>query len=518
VAGVPGAATGHPSAGYGYGGGHTTVHHVAPAVGPAPGAYGGTPGPAPVPINVDRRIGATPAANKAQIRSEAAREHSRLATFCTPLDDVGLITALCQSCGISCCQSPPSGGERTLTIKSEFGTGTLLYFRYVQFLIMINTVLAAMAAAQYALAASTGSGLDPTGVYTGVARYFVAAFPTGSRTAWFAFGALQVLLAIAAGPCFWLIGSRYAQRWKGENRVDESMGSTDDPIPENASIGEGSRAVRRTVSIVVFLGIVVGQAFLMLWLHRVLSSTGDSTTAIIISFVIPSLNVVWKIVSKKLTGLEAHRTKSAASEWDTIKVFVVKVANILTLYAVKAIVAAEAGRDPAADSASCPSADSTVDCRCPLGGMAYQFFWLLVSDVTFGLLMEIALPAATLCATRRLGFGKGKGDRELRPEFELSEEFVQLLYRQLMIYLGSSVLPLAPVIGLVATVLSLWLDKYRLVTVCQKPDIKQRPVRPSVLMACHILVALAAVVSYPNGIAVIFSGAGINGVCRFWAD
>jgi hypothetical protein len=451
---------------------------------------------------------------------EARFEHRRMADFSTPLDTVGFVRAVAEGAGWSCCcfgsRDESSDSGMMTTIKSEFGTGTLLYFRYVQFLVFLNGLLSLFAIGEYAAVDSLPEKLNPTGAYSSVDQFFTAAFPPSARDIWYGFGAIQLLLALLAGPCFWWVGSRYQNRWRGADRVDESASTDRDYIEENRFVTEGSRAARKTVSVVIFSGIIVGQAFLMLWLHRVLADTTDSITALIVAAIIPGLNGVWKAVSKFLTKIEAHPTRSQATEWDTGKVFLVKVINILTLYGVKAAVATERGASATGELAACPRPGVDIDCRCPLAGMGWQFFWLFVSDLTMSSFLEMFIPVVTLCATRRLGCGKNKGDEESRPEFDLSEEFVQLLYRQLLVYLGAVVLPFTPLMGTIGALIALTMDKYRLVAVCRKPRDKQRPVRPALLMACHIIVAIAAIVSYPNGLAFLFAGYNIQNVCSFW--
>jgi hypothetical protein len=77
--------------------------------------------------------------------------------------------------------------------------------------------------------------------------------------------------------------------------------------------------------------------------------------------------------------------------------------------------------------------------------------------------------------------------------------------------------PLIGTLGLAANVLEFWLDKFRLVTICQTPVIKENPVRGILMLGSHILVALTAILAFPNGAAWIFAGTGVKNNCHFFS-
>jgi hypothetical protein len=64
--------------------------------------------------------------------------------------------------------------------------------------------------------------------------------------------------------------------------------------------------------------------------------------------------------------------------------------------------------------------------------------------------------------------GKGSND-SVRPEFDLAEEYLELIYRQFIIYLAFAIVPLVPVLGLLANIVEYRVDKYRLLRICQQP-------------------------------------------------
>jgi hypothetical protein len=64
---------------------------------------------------------------------------------------------------------------------------------------------------------------------------------------------------------------------------------------------------------------------------------------------------------------------SVRSEWDFGKLMALKLANVFVLYIVKKVVQRRADQH----------CDSSLEiCRCPLSSMGYQFFYLMVTDMT----------------------------------------------------------------------------------------------------------------------------------------
>jgi len=86
------------------------------------------------------------------------------------------------------------------------------------------------------------------------------------------------------------------------------------------------------------------------------------------------------------------------------------------------------------------------------------------------------------------------------------------------VYLGVSVFPLMPIMAVAASVIEYWLDKYKLVALSIKPRELPEPVRPELVLGAHIIIALVATFSFPNGTVLILAGfAGIGHNCAFFA-
>jgi hypothetical protein len=71
----------------------------------------------------------------------------------------------------------------------------------------------------------------------------------------------------------------------------------------------------------------------------------------------------------------------ACSNWDFGKILLLKLANIVVIYVIKERVTTTS--EVACDELANP------DCNCPLKAAGYQFFFLLLSDMTIGNIIEL---------------------------------------------------------------------------------------------------------------------------------
>lgn len=139
-------------------------------------------------------------------------------------------------------------------------------------------------------------------------------------------------------------------------------------------------------------------------------------------------------------------------------------------------------------------------------------------EITIGNFAQVLLPWAMMKYKKRSAIKSGYGDEYIKSQFDLTDEFTEVLYRQFIIYLGTLVFPLLPLIGATSYVLEYWVDKYRLIYLCRKPMNKPSPVRARVLFVLHLLVAIFALFSFPNGMVFMFMGFDLDGDCLFWGS
>eukprot|EP00163_Fabomonas_tropica_P017762 TRINITY_DN3150_c0_g2_i10.p1 TRINITY_DN3150_c0_g2~~TRINITY_DN3150_c0_g2_i10.p1 ORF type:complete len:209 (-),score=40.93 TRINITY_DN3150_c0_g2_i10:423-1049(-) len=191
---------------------------------------------------------------------------------------------------------------------------------------------------------------------------------------------------------------------------------------------------------------------------------------------------MWKQVCTRLTRFECHRTWSSFRKHNTIKFFAFKICNVLVLYVAKRL-ATEVDRE-----------------KCVTTEIGQQFLFLILLDVIVFNVIEFIAPQISA----RIWHDDSKGDEANKPEFDLSEEYLELLSRQFIIYMGMSTFPLITLIGVLAMILEIYLDKARLIKVCQTPRIRKHSLRHFITFFLMI-TAIAALASWPNGTGFILS-------------
>lgn len=395
----------------------------------------------------------------------------------------------------SCCGSLEA-------VKHDYGRGIWMYFKYIQYLTGLNAVMAVPALVTFVAAAPN---LD-TQSYSGLSLLFIDAYPTSVRPLWIAMTVLLAVFGFGLGPGYNKFQQKLTAAWRGENRMEE-IAYNDDDIIENRAVTAAQRRRRQHISIGVFVLVLVLQGVLTYYLQLALSAANSQVTGLILAVLFRGLNLLWKQLSKWMTVFERHRTKRSYTEWDTFKVFTLKLANVLVLYVTKEIIRVQKLHD---------DSDVSRQVRCGVDAQAYQFFYFILMDITIGNLSEIVMPFLNMMRRKAKSKDSGTGSEADKQVFDLAEEFTEVLYRQFVVLLGAQVFPLITIMAVVSFALEFWLDKMRLIYICRKSLIKPDPVRPKLMLYCHVVIALAAILSWPNGMAFIFARLGRDSSCNFF--
>jgi len=400
-------------------------------------------------------------------------------------------------------------------LGKRFGVGIYLYFDYMVFLMLTNVVLLVLGVISFAIHAKEDSwdGLtNPPYQYGKFAFFFYDA------TIWHNAKKPWLWINIAAAICWFLFGPIYSVRIRRyfkkralENEVDigeinlDDYIDVEDYIKENEHISHQGRICRIAIGYIIFV-IVLAISSIATFFLVVLSTSKRvqalDTSSVLVSAIIAvfmtAVNMVWERVCVMLTKLEGHATWTKFRQHNTLKFFLFKMLNVLTMYASRILV-----------PRICPHIPSVREfcnnAACLTSTVGVQLLFLLVFDLTAKNAWEIFSGWAKTRITKRKGMtGKGSND-SVRPEFDLAEEYLELIYRQFIIYLAFAIIPLVPILGLLANVVEYRVDKYRLLRICQQPRGLQGSMR-NFLTFFLFATAAVALASPPYGMAFVLSG------------
>jgi len=326
--------------------------------------------------------------------------------------------------------------------------------------------------------------------YKGITVLFLGAYPTSAVKAWRGTSVTIILV-------FFFL-SLWGHRWykaKIDVRQDHDV-AIDDSIPENSQVTFKTKYYHRIISICL-CGVMCFVQGVVVWgIEKGLGAKTGEVASVAISVLTTVAHMIWTAGVNFLTEFEKHDSLTGKRNWGFSKLLLLKLTNVVVIYFVKQLVlqnTINAGTD---------------ECTCPLRQMGYQFFYLLVSDMTVGNIGGVLTARfgwkVRMCLNRFKDVKQG--DNALKDEFDVAQEHVGLLYRQFLILLGTFVFPLLTLFAVFANLLDLYFDKLRLVKYCKRPLRQERPLSSKTVLTYHMLIVLLCVLMPPNGLIWILRG------------
>lgn len=144
--------------------------------------------------------------------------------------------------------------------------------------------------------------------------------------------------------------------------------------------------------------------------------------------------------------------------------------------------------------------DST---KCMLSQYGYKYLIFVCTDLTVSNILEIGIPYIKMKYEQRK---QQNANLDLRPEFQVEEEYLELIYRQYIIYNAMIYFPMATLFNLIISLVEVFVDKFRLLNICKLPQEKHNIANSTTkwyqLMLTSALVCIAGVAALSQGIWV----------------
>lgn len=248
--------------------------------------------------------------------------------------------------------------------------------------------------------------------------------------------------------------------WENDsmNVLPEEMGF----VERNLRTRPLSRVVRRAASHVLFLvalaaAVAVQAAVVFRKVASVdlaeyipdaslgvASFTSISVWDFLVMLVNNVLDFLGRSVAGWLTHLEAHKRRITHSRHKTVKLFVFKFVVVNTMYITQKLVYVARGY---------------YTSECPMRAVASKFLVFMVMNLTVGNLSNWLVPLVLHRRVRRAQ----RRSRPYKPvQFDIAFEYMELFYRQYVMYLGMTVFPAIVPIAIAINLLEYASDKYRL--------------------------------------------------------
>eukprot|EP01027_Heterolobosea_sp_BB2_P009681 GEZU01014267.1.p1 GENE.GEZU01014267.1~~GEZU01014267.1.p1 ORF type:complete len:676 (-),score=124.83 GEZU01014267.1:97-2124(-) len=370
-------------------------------------------------------------------------------------------------------------------IYNYYGQGIWLYFDFIKAIIILNFLLFVIQGIFFVIHIAKNHLAIREMISEG--RYkdtfslvlFSGNFMPNMKNLWIIVNTFCIAAMFLFGPIYWgrvtlLFNKRQELDTEGHIRSDADL------IEANQDVGRIKKAFLFvfTYSIFIFLILVQGTVIGILSFIQYRSDLIPSMAhldlenkdkvafyalSVAISIAVSATNVVWAKICGKLTNIEKHRTWTGFRKHNAFKLIMFKIINVFTMGVVKGML---------------------ID-SCALSVFGMQYFILIIVDLFAFNAIEIATPLFQLKVLPRIhaffarvwpSAGsciklkiKIEDLKDSQPEFDLTTEYLELIYRQYVIFCALPVFPLITFISFIGSIVEYVLDKFRLTHLCKRP-------------------------------------------------
>mmetsp|Transcript_5565 Transcript_5565/g.20936 ORF Transcript_5565/g.20936 Transcript_5565/m.20936 type:complete len:614 (-) Transcript_5565:3850-5691(-) len=393
-------------------------------------------------------------------------------------------------------------------IEKVYGLSMFLYFDFIRFIILLNVVLTLLQMANYVIhwIVDVQNQIARGDSFFGWMYFIISSSHySNAQTSVSFFSSLwlwrgtniaAILITFVVGPVYFLYASIIFRMRKVKDTENFSRHTRLDIIKENMNTGFFGRLGRRIlvytfilVMLIIQFGVVFGLTRVQVALSNISSNSGDEVqdavtfitntgASVLISFFVVVLNILFRFIGTSLTRFEKYKTYTGFKQSNLIKLLLFKVLNVFVVGVAKTV-----------DTGS----------QCPLSLIGQQYLILMLIDVLLMNVLDVAKPIlnrmfwcclSTVCNKERKS--KRNSDAELKPEFNITEEYVELIYREYLIYLSTPAFPLAPLLGLVGGFAELFVDRVKLMRFCRKPPIANASMKSTLSFFLLFIAVFAA--------------------------
>jgi len=222
---------------------------------------------------------------------------------------------------------------------------------------------------------------------------------------------------------------------------------------------------------------------------------------IIIALVTVIINALMEKALEGLTKFEGHFTFTALKKHFILKSFIFKISNVSIVFFIRWLIQNHSSVLIGSPLYSFIATESLqkLEKVCGLSRDADQFFSILILEYIIVRFLSIFTPWMKLKMYKCCHPGDVRSTSDVgRPEFDVAEEYLDLLYRQFIIYMAIPIFPAVTFVALVANFLDYPLDKLKLLRISKTPPHLSGSMRSYVVFFMTVTAVLSIII-FPQG-------------------
>ncbi|KAI9219068.1 hypothetical protein BC828DRAFT_386993 [Blastocladiella britannica] len=366
-------------------------------------------------------------------------------------------------------------------LGDRYGIGIECYFAFARFLVMVNMglFLASMITMipRWFSWPTVGSSFFDT--------LFVISFAKELSSSWKGAVIVSMMLYFVIPALYYVSNRVHLRKAKAAGRLKHETDyvvTVVVDIPENKLIPAYQIMARRSVSLLIYAGLVVAVYYGTAGLQNLSNKSratehagGFAGVDLVrlsdwgISALMVCMNLASSKLCRLLTGFEKYRTINETLSWTISKIFLFRGVTQIAFF--QAVYYTDAG-------------------QC---GGGVKFATLLFTDLLLGNAMELLQP---YLQGKLLAWQHRKNqasDEANLADFDIAVEYTGLFFRQYLVYMSVAHVPALALLGAVCTGAKYWVDKYKLLRHSRRPTVMNRPLGREIT-AVMLVVAVFGIV------------------------
>eukprot|EP01059_Diplonema_ambulator_P019719 TRINITY_DN33358_c0_g1_i1.p1 TRINITY_DN33358_c0_g1~~TRINITY_DN33358_c0_g1_i1.p1 ORF type:complete len:492 (+),score=93.90 TRINITY_DN33358_c0_g1_i1:41-1477(+) len=400
-------------------------------------------------------------------------------------------------------------------LLETYGYGYYVYFDFMRVLIVLSVVLFILQLVPYIWYLSENSpGFHDTNTLenkTGYKDFFISEYTSSEKGAWFAANILCIIVSVCT--VFYI---KHRIRMKREECIERGLipndalgreiedriirykdanGSTvEDKVTDWDNVSIGLRVVGAVMTFAIFITVTIVVSYYST--RSAESEQQQGNTALIswlLSILVQILNALYLLVANETTMMLPVSTWTTFTKVYIAKMVLFRVCQTIALFATR-----------------------SYKGHCAYYIIGEQFFFLMVTDLTLGNVLEVVSPwiAAYIkrFIYRNTDLLVGYTEADLLPRFDIAVEYLELFGKHYYLYMAMIVFPMASLLNVIGLIIDYWLDKWRLMRISAKQRSRLLRTQRRFLSYVLLLSIILSLVTPVAGVIFVLGGVTAN-VC-----